>query len=378
VPIPALPGAIATTLEGINSARELATADPATLNPVERGVRSGIRQYCRGVASLPFGAYSFGPAHGAAGSYICEPYYDEQGDDPGGPPTPPFTGGQCSIAYNVEISGPSTLFPGPGEAEITNRVGPIQGLSWVPTGSNPNARTARLQTATGTFGISGGQASVHVDEVGSWSITSVTPTNGGADTCGNPPSTPNPPVVGNPYGWGSPEIDPGTGITVTTPQPPSGPGGITVNVGDLPITVGFGGESSPSSQRPEDGELSEGSPITGGGGGIGEDFPPPPDGSEWVGVRWQIDNVHPGSGMIAGTFGDEIFPEVVGNLRLKVASGQDSPTFLTSTLDIKSLRGSLFRPVAGLIVLGTASNKRYSEWGLTLTPIAGKVETVES
>mgnify|MGYP003563682274 CR=1 FL=1 len=373
MPAPAVPGAIISTIEGINAARDLVAADPATLNPVERGIRAGVRQYCRGAANLPFGHYTLGPAHGATGSYVCAPYHDEQGNDPGQPPQPPpFTGGQCPVTYNVTYRLVSDDGNSPGDgsfASCPNTLGPI---------------STQIREVSGlVFGgiVDGGgvercsralSASVSNPRV---EIQSVVRVDGLPDDCGDPPGTPaTPPIVGDPYPWGVPEVEPLTGVPTFVDEPTSGPEGITINIDGGDINIPFSGDPGAiPPPRPEDGPLAEGMPQPGGTGAGGEDFGDPPDGFVWVGARWELDNVPEGFGLIAGTLGNAVYPRVLGNIRLRLSAVEGGAQFPTDDIRLDVERGAILRPSAGFKVLGTYSNV-IAGLVLTITPIAGKLE----
>lgn len=145
--------------------------------------------------------------------------------EPPSAPPPPFTGGQCAFNYTVNTSW--TRKARVAGSCVTTSVesgtnflvmGPIKGLTTSRSGSNVS-----LQIVHGPSGASRTQVYTYADatacpaEFVTYSITSVTPSSGGADTCGNPPIVVPPPTPG--YNNVSITINysPSSGVSISLP-----------------------------------------------------------------------------------------------------------------------------------------------------------------
>jgi hypothetical protein len=353
VPVVGVLTALQTIVETADAARNLIAADPSTLNPVERGVRTGLRQYCRGVASLPAGGYTLGVGAGAVTDYACAPYYDEEGDDPGSPPQPaPFTGGQCPTAYTVTWQvtcedsdiGPQQSPPSP---EVVTVIGPIP----PPT---PNALSASTQGFR-LFNANGSLASeryIGSNPTGLSYTLSAVRQDAAPDDCGDPPGTPpQPPIVGNPYDFGTPEVGP-DGVPVTT-APPTVNIPINIDVGGINVPITFGNGDAAPDPRPPVGVGPEAPPTVPSPQGGDQDFGEPPEDSEWVGFYYVVSPVPGFSTGIVGTEPVIVYPRAIGNARLVMAGVDGGPSFTGTNNIIRALGGAVFRPNDGVRVTGS-------------------------
>ena len=173
----------------------------------------------------------------------CKPYLDSINEGPtsSGSYGPPFTGGQCPIAYNIAYSGVAISNPnaqGQGGGAVFNFVGQSQGFNKYPVGpilgikigtsiqadcGQSNGLQIHVVTAGGIVGFGcfdpPHQPSVYVPK--SVQFTSITPSNSQQqDSCGNPPNQYNPPT------WppNLPSLPP------PTVAPPGGDGGDDIEV----------------------------------------------------------------------------------------------------------------------------------------------------
>lgn len=146
----------------------------------------------------------------------CLPYLDSinEGPETTGKYGPPFTGGQCPIAYNIAYSGVAISNPnaqGQGGGEVLNFTGQSQGFNKYPVGpitgisiggSNPaecgtaSGKQIKVQTATGVVGFGcfpqANQPSGFDPK--SVQFTAITPANSNqSDNCGDPPNRYEPP-----------------------------------------------------------------------------------------------------------------------------------------------------------------------------------------
>lgn len=371
---PQAPGILTTALDTLNRARDLVAADPSTLDPISRLARAGLRQYCRGVAGPTSGAGS--TAFGlVGGGYVCEPLYEEPGNSPGDPsPPPPFEGGQCPVTYNVTINySYLNLFNNVpvSQTGTVNGVGPIASIDLQATnapGSNFLIRVTfsdgvdTIQNFTvGPSGFANAQAS----------IVSIVRADGQPDDCGSLPAPPPiPPTVANPYNWGDPEIV--DGVPVSTDEPAGGGPSVNIDIGGVPLNIDFsgGGVSLP----PEFGESSgaaNGIPVPSGGGDV--PFGDPPEGSEWIGARWDLSGVPLTAGRWSGNPANPNFLEINGIIRLSLAASDGAASWLSTPQEMRAQTGEIVRPVPAISVTGVQVFSRYVD-ALTIYPIAAKVE----
>lgn len=303
--------------------------------------------------------------------YGCGPYWG--GPDGYDAPTPggnevPFTGGQCTFDYDVELS----------DAFIGNYFrrgvrGPICGVEEIEGGS-PGSPTFTVVIRHGsncsdtTFGVAG-------PESRSPTIVSVTPSGGQPDTCGDPPAAPVPSVPGNPppgTGFGIPRDigDPGEPFIVTPRVPDFSRPGEPVIVFDTP-----GGPIAVSPTNPDPG-LPPAAPELGppqdvdGAGDVDVDPESESEGVSVLGYRFFVrDNAPQFQSVIPGT-SPRVYSRVIGSIQLKLKG--ESGTFYSDNLQMTSQEGSIVKQHPTLQVVGCAYNVLPNLAGLTLYEIRGR------
>ena len=195
---------------------------PSDATPFSKATQELGRRACRQVARTPSIAYG----NQMFWSGMCDPYLDTVNEGPtsDGELGPPFTGGQCAIAYKISYTLPSTIAPpgsGPGPTFSGNSqgfgkypVGPIRGISMKPStpnsGCGPGSHLqVTVSTATGDYGFGCFQNPPQASGIipGTPSFTSISPSNSSnTDNCGNPPNQYKPPR----YPTGLPPLPPPT------------------------------------------------------------------------------------------------------------------------------------------------------------------------
>lgn len=206
-----------------------------------------------------------GALNNALFSSLCGP----RGKTPSAPVTP-FTGGQCSFNYNVSYTYTDTSGPG-GSGTIFNVPGPISGIKRGSGGSNLiNIGVGCATTSTYPQGIAGlANVTQAVANRLSYSITSVTPSSGGSDTCGDPQKQfPDKPIPVTNITNNNTTVNVGAGVSITVPifytpvivnanayinaqaQVNVGPFNVTFDLGGVTISPTFnapsGGSQTPS------------------------------------------------------------------------------------------------------------------------------------
>lgn len=338
-------GALSGVLDQASTARDLVTADPATLDPLRRAARVGVRQFCRGVAGNPLGHASFGGA-GLVTSWVCEPLYEEPGNNPGDPnPDPPFIGGQCPVLYTARLLVTATegTSPGNGVPDQGGAIGPVT-----------VQRTQSSSVITYTVRNSNGGSAVSRSVPATWTNVSyqltLTRNDGLPDNCGNPPAPPPiPPSVNQPYDWG--DIESPDGIPVRTFEPTIDVP-INIDVGGINIPISFGNANpaipSASPVRSNPATPSDGGSPQGGNYSFGE----PPEGQEWVGISYSVSVAGSIFGEIPNSFPFTVLPRVIGNARLKYVPANAGGVFPGENHQIRELGASVIRQDPGLIVSG--------------------------
>lgn len=237
------------------------------VDPLSAAVRGLTRLNCRRWAAADKSGFS--PRVNNYNASVCDPYLESIGENPdGGDIGPEFLGGQCPIDYFVNGTQTNYAVDGSvdssGPFQIAAR-GPVGGLSFSNSGGGPTigplapGATAFyffLNDANGRQ-LAGGNGNGGVRAA----ITSIVPQGPQPDTCGNPPTTYQPPNK----------------VTPDTPVPP----GITINlpgIGDITVNVDLDPTGDPRFTLPDIGvdfgiELGGGDGDEDGGGG-GEGVPP--------------------------------------------------------------------------------------------------------
>ena len=342
------------------------------VNPLSAAVRAITRFNCRRWAAADKSQFSQRVNTGNA--QICGPYLDSLGESPGDPEiAPPFTGGQCNLAYTFVIESQGN--PSPLADVFANRStrGPIVG--WRVAVEGTRTRGYVTSHHPGVAGCAAVGASQGLQERQWFDVQTrdrpvpftarvLSVCGGLPDSCGDPPNEIRPP--GRPIVPPviAPEITinlPGLGpVTVTVELDPDGDPVICVEELDVCFTIDIGNDGDGGSEgggtAPGDG--APGSPesvappaFDGTPGESGEDidFGPPPAGSVWVGalVRFQA----PASlGAAAGSGPNRAYPRVVGNASLVYAGGRGEAK------QMRSEWRDLVRPVTSLEVTGCFVN----------------------
>lgn len=261
---------------------------------------------------------------------ICRPYLDSLPEGEGPVVELPFRGGQCAGRYVVDfsfsgsLSGTSTgkaLMRGPiGGSRLFERADGGRTFQIFGSGYSPGfvncggvATTAPQWFSIG--GMSGGQTGY------SGSINGMLACD--LDNCGNVPpivTQPKRPVLPVPILIPiilKPDINVDVDVAFNID------GSINFDIGFGPVTIepfknigsggGSGGTQPPVSPAPEPGPQ-----LPGGNGGFGGDdgFGPPPAGRRWVGCCIRITTYPLSQPPIPGTIPEDVYPAVVGNIRL--------------------------------------------------------------
>lgn len=313
---------------------------------------------------------------------ICAPYWENQGYDP---PTRdiPFEGGQCAgVSYLVTWSITETLCTtGPVDRPQANKtvVGPIaRAKTEINPGSNPTVQF-RFGTAGSTLPIQGSGSYIspcfaNVTSALDWGNFTVTRVDGLPDNCGDPdgPIIPGPNPAPNPG-----PLPPDTGPSIdirgnpTLVLPPnifvSPTANVGVEIGEINLGGGGAGGGPPSEPLPGDDIPGEGSEEGGGE----TDFPEPPDGERWVGCCISLTSTPPGLGIIPQSIPQDVYPEVVGNARLRFGVGSvvghDTP------IQLRSKTVCLWEPVRGLQPKGVFVNLKPG-FSYTVKPYSVPIE----
>jgi hypothetical protein len=213
------------------------------------------RQACRRYADNPDGV----PGAAAGGfERVCRPYLDDIGYGQGPTIDKPFEGGQCAgVVYTVRyrynsINTDGTLAQPPTESSAFV-VGPIGGIRG---SGSPAFQNIEISGQNGYEAVRSGNCAQGC--FANIELVSITPTFGGADSCGDPPPVVSPPVPppGTPPTKEPFSPTPGTNIDIDVTIGPTGD--ITFNIGTGPITIdpfgggGDGGEGvdSPGDDKP--------------------------------------------------------------------------------------------------------------------------------
>lgn len=360
------PGVLDTALSLLNGARDLVGADPATLDPISRLGRAGLRQFCRGRTAPSFAAGT--TAFGLIGSdYVCEPLYLEPGNTPGEPPPPPpFNGGQCAGPYTACLALQSdqgripasgfTCAAGTGPFRIEEAI--VFGNTW------------RVRLIGGNNAIAV-QLSLPSSHTNRRYFVQFTRPGGVPDDCGDPPVPPyTPPTVADPYTWG--DVENVDGVPVSTDEPATGTPVVNINIGGQALQVDLsGGGAAPLPPEFGDSDGSpNGLPAPQGGGDV--PFGDPPEGSEWVGARWVLSGIPPSAGRWSGNPGNPNYLEINGIVRLSLVSSDGAASWLGTGQEMRSATGEIIRPIPALSVTGVQVFARY-QGSLTIYPIAARL-----
>jgi hypothetical protein len=328
--------------------------------------------------------------------FVCEPYWNDKGFDPPSD-SPPFTGGQCPVAYNV--TGQAILCLVPGQQQVvsetvvtgSNIVGPILG-----GGSNVQQGTADCPATGNAWGVyverSAGPEFVQIGRetssnitVAGFQINSVTRVDGQPDDCGDPPPTglPGPNTPGTPYGSPAPLPGyPGVDIVVNPPVlPPGGappywpieirdPDGTPVGPPIFWTPDGIPPELPPPPPPPvEPGNPQEPSDPT---GDVPDDIQPEDEdeGVETIGYEWTLTGLPGNLSQIPGT-SPAVLTTPYGNVQLRYEDGTGATRY-SDNLPIRVVSGSIVRQDPRLTVKGVLYSRRPDVGGIRLVPLRAR------
>lgn len=388
MPLPAVTLGTAAALEAaalLKAGADIYTAGGAEY--IKSGTSVGIiplvgrelaRQSCRRYADRPDQVSAT-----AAVNYekACRPYLDDIGY--GRPPSlePPFEGGRCNARYTVTADRYNlatgalaqsnqiliTQFQGPLTYETVPGNPPAGGCT---TGTFVQGRNIVSATGQRVSIGGGGCSSFHPQ----FRNIRVTRADGLPDNCGSPPPDvvePGPPPTRGP------KIEPIIIVPIVNIDADleiNIDGTIDIDIGTGPITInpfgdddgetppGGGGEDAPGAPEP-------GPELPGGNGGFGGDdaFGAPPVGKRWVGACIRIVATPPGHGVIPQSIPDDVFPSVVGNIRLVGAPG--GSRLVDTPLRITAKHVCVWEPVRGFNPTGVSVDL-LPGYGYTYRPYA--------
>lgn len=343
---------------GIDRFKSLTTANPAPLSRFERALRNAGRATCDAFAGDPetiSGEVTKLTGRAALMGTACQPYWDSIGAN-GPSDYPPFSGGQCPVVYRYTAVGQDGSQTRTLEGFIT---GPIGARRVLPSGGTAADGTpgwnVRYMGGGGTETVVSFQNMRRLDAP-TWRIVSAVRVDGNPDNCGDTPggiSKGTPPVN---VEFGEVFIDTSTNLEIEIGPPqidvnvdffiPVNVGGIQVN---FPGTDGSASESDPSgAPSPVDA-----APAIPGGDLADNDgnFPPPPEGKEYVGAVFRMLEPPPGQPPIPNTTTQPVYPTVYGNFRLKLKTDNEVGV-LSRNYRIREKESSIFRDDPGLTVIG--------------------------
>lgn len=326
-----------------------AMAVPNPNRPIQEAIAGFGRTVCDSLSANP-GAYALNPSRLGLQA-ACGPYWDSQGYDGPVDSPPPFEGGQCaSVQYGVNIFRNP---PGPGNVGSNLFAnGPITELSATFIGNFQYL--CRITGSNGSF-----TQTVNVLAGEGAPSLSLYRTDSQPDNCGDPPA--GPPIPGpNPAPDPGP-LPPGTGPTIDIRGnpilvlPPTLVVAPDISVDLPPVEVNIGGKAAaggnaePPIAGPE--ETGAGS----GDGGGDNDFGEPPEGERWVGCCVKILTAPVGQGIIVSSYPNNIYPNAIGNVRLKFQAGVSSPTYDTPIRNYQET-SCVWEPTRGLNPVGCFVN----------------------
>ncbi len=389
-----MPVSVSNAIGGITSAKNLAIENPANLGNFSKALQKGIQLACNNYSNNA-GVTNLTPL-GPVFSEVCAPYFNANNyGQPGNSPI--VLGGQCDgklydVIYRVRSvtivnSTPPGVWQDNGWSsnQIIRCRGPVTPFQ----SKNPNAGSpqttrgvqGRNQTTLAIQQLFGATADDRLAAtffaLWRYEIIAIQVVDGSADNCGN--SQPaaytgfaptynfntNVSVAGN--------NNLSVNVSVGTPTvTPDGDYKIPINVGGITVNLGEGSsEVAPVANVP-----TEAAPTIPGATNDAADgeFPPAPEGTEYIGAIIEIVGIPPGEGSIVGTLPNLVFPRTVGNARLKLSvSGQD---FLPVNHQIREDILTLIRPEEGIEVKGCLVQFPESGFQYTVTPLRKPISGV--
>lgn len=279
-----------------------------------------------------------------------------------------FTGGQCpnlryvvraTVRFTVTNLNTNESSAGQGDIESAPQPGPIGNLSFAIEPIPINSQRIVVNATSNGNPFNVGIIPLQNDRSASGvSINNVTVSEafGRPDVCGDPPPIEVPGIPGTGPNWGDPIVIPGpTGrpITINIDKPTVGPTGdvnipLTIN-NDVQINLGASSEGGPAPSVPP---IEEQPAIPGDDLGQGDgEFPPPPDGQEYIGVIVRVTSEPVREGKIVTALPTRIYPRTVGNAALKLQTNTGT-NFRPVNHQIREGEFTLLRPYEGLNVRG--------------------------
>lgn len=358
---------------GALALRELATEGGGAAG---RGlVGAAGRGFCNVHANNPGIVGSLGSIASDFVDGACKPYYDENGiEPPSGGPT--FQGGQCvGVVYNVFYRVYSSV--NGWAVGAVSGYGPIRGLSFSPSHPGYSGVYLDAHESDGSSPAQFFASYVQDENIPSVAIVNVVRLDGQPDDCGNPPSPFSPSSNAPPASYGVPFLGQDSKgrpapITIFAPSlNPDGSLSIPVNIDGTPADLGnpspLPGGGKPEDNAPvEPGDAKEPSPED--GGKVCFDAV---EGKELVGVSWTL-TVPEAFGEIPGSL-VPVYPRVIGNIRLILGACDTVLGVVQDQVQIRTAKGSLFRPFGGTQVAGAIINTLPGV-GVSLTPLYVSVE----
>lgn len=289
-------------------------------SPIDAVGLFAARQACKVYANNP-GAMNDRPA--AAYERVCRPFLDNIGYGNGPIVKKPFEGGQCPDTrylytwdrFQAGVFIGSSQFDSMGPLSVVTR-----GFNGPGDPNCPAGQTfSQIIMVTGS-----GEVSLNSGCDVSISNLQVSPLFGGRDDCGNPspdyeePVPPDEPETGpRPFIF-APDFNFDVDVNLDVD------GRISIDIGTGPIVVdpfaepGNGGSGGGGYDGPPPPFSDPGPERPGGNGGFGGDdgFGDPPVGKRWTGACLTITVRPEGSGVIPGSVPEDVYPSVVGNVRL--------------------------------------------------------------
>lgn len=332
VPFVVFAGGVAAAAGGILRGAQIGALDEGPeyirdggpASPIDAVGLFAARQACKAYANNP-GAVADRPA--ASYERVCRPFLDNIGYGDGPKLLKPFGGGQCPTRYLIkweqnsgsggayvnnqtDLEGPlslaTALQPGDGEGCLPDA--PFK--RWVMLGANGSGQNL-------WSGCGADVRNIQVSRL-----------DGQLDTCGDPepdydePVPPDEPETGpRPFIF-APDFNFDVDVNLDVD------GRISIDIGTGPIVIdpfgdgGDGGDGGGGYDGPPPAFFDPGPELPGGNGGFGGDdgFGDPPIGKRWTGACLTIIVKPEGAGVIPGSVPEDVYPTVVGNVRL-VGSG---------------------------------------------------------
>lgn len=319
------------------------------------------RSACRRYAEGDFSRLSDSAAAGY--EKACRPYLDSIAPGTGPGLIKPFEGGQCvGLGYNADFTYTNDQgarqtfgFDFTGGGLVGTYIGDIQFNQTYPVGVERliNGQVLRLNVAN-LLNPNGGNPA----------IENIRRQDGQPDNCGNPAPIVKPPTPIPAPDPGPEPFNPRPDINIDLDVTLNVDGSVNFNIGvGVPIVIrpnfdfspesggdgddGGGGGLPPLIPNPEPGPE-----LPGGNGGFGGDdgFGEPPAGRRWVGCCIRLTSYPLNQPPIPGSVPEDVFPQVVGNIRLVFSASGNRQT--DTPVRIAAKHVCVWEPVAKLNPVG--------------------------